>query len=332
MTTQRGPLPHGLVRIVIAALVIVFAVAFFTQTSTASFVEETRMAINRIGLPTLMAVLALSLVNYLARFARWAIYIGEPPQRLSLLRHLGIYLAGFALTATPTKAGEAVRSAYLRPLGVSYQRSIAALLGERLFDIAVISALAALILWQDSSPVRWIGLVGLGLVTLIVLLQHPAVLAVIERLTRRLPAERLRRFGAQMLSLQHEVRGLMRPSLLVPSLGLGLVAWAAEGIGLYLILQRLGIDAGLLPAIGIYATAMLAGALSFLPGGLGSTELVMVTLLATTGAAGPATVAATACIRLATLWFAMALGACAWLAIEGLYGATAFRLGRGRSQ
>jgi len=63
-------------------------------------------------------------------------------------------------------------------------------------------------------------------------------------------------------------------------------------------------------AIVIYAGTTIAGALSFLPGGLGVTEGAM-TLALVSGAAHfdrASAVAATLLTRLATLWFAVALG------------------------
>jgi uncharacterized protein (TIRG00374 family) len=61
-------------------------------------------------------------------------------------------------------------------------------------------------------------------------------------------------------------------------------------------------------ALFIYAFSMLVGAISFLPGGLGGTEATMVALLMLNKIAQPQAVAATVLIRLATLWFAVALG------------------------
>ena len=53
---------------------------------------------------------------------------------------------------------------------------------------------------------------------------------------------------------------------------------------------------------------MLAGALSFLPGGLGGAEAIMISLLVLKGMTMPAAIAATVFIRLATLWFAVLIG------------------------
>jgi len=53
---------------------------------------------------------------------------------------------------------------------------------------------------------------------------------------------------------------------------------------------------------------MLAGAISFLPGGVGGAEAVMAAMLVAAGAPEAKAVAATVIIRLATLWFAVAIG------------------------
>ncbi|MFY7867368.1 lysylphosphatidylglycerol synthase domain-containing protein, partial [Roseateles sp.] len=59
---------------------------------------------------------------------------------------------------------------------------------------------------------------------------------------------------------------------------------------------------------GIFGAAVLGGALTFLPGGLGGTELLMLTLLTTAGLQASSAAAATAVCRLATLWFGFFLG------------------------
>ena len=97
---------------------------------------------------------------------------------------------------------------------------------------------------------------------------------------------------------------------------LSLVAWAAEAWAFDLILRWMGWDLPLAFAVFVYAIGMLAGALSFMPGGLGGAEIAMVTLLTWRGIPMPQALAATLLIRLTTLWFAVALGAL-FLALHG---------------
>ena len=79
----------------------------------------------------------------------------------------------------------------------------------------------------------------------------------------------------------------------------------------------LHIDTALSPLalLALFPVAMLAGAASMLPGGLGSTEAILIALLTFSGAAlAPASLAAVG-IRLATLWLATVMGMAAfgWL-------------------
>jgi uncharacterized protein (TIRG00374 family) len=111
-------------------------------------------------------------------------------------------------------------------------------------------------------------------------------------------------------------RRLLRPATLCSGFVLGLLAWGLEGVGLgFLSSMFPGPQLALGTAIGIYAIAVLAGAVSLLPGGLGSTETVMVALLAAQGFALTEAVIVTLACRLVTLWLAVGLG---WIAVWGL--------------
>ncbi len=89
--------------------------------------------------------------------------------------------------------------------------------------------------------------------------------------------------------------------------GLDAVA-AVQGLAFYFILVTLDIDIPLYTAMSIYAISLLAGALSFVPGGIGTTEAVMGLLLLGSGTDTVSAVAVPLISRLSTLWFAVILG------------------------
>ena len=122
--------------------------------------------------------------------------------------------------------------------------------------------------------------------------------------------------GEHLLSMLRSSAGLLRSGPLYVGLFLGLLAWAAEGYGLYIVLERMGADVPIYLAAGIYGVSVLAGAVSFVPGGLGGTELVMRSLLIVAGVDAPVAVSAVIICRLATLWFAVAIGLVAVVGIE----------------
>jgi uncharacterized protein (TIRG00374 family) len=103
-------------------------------------------------------------------------------------------------------------------------------------------------------------------------------------------------------------RSCLTPARFLVGLAMGVGAWGAEGVALYALMAALGHPLPPVPAIGIFAFATLAGALSFMPGGLGGTEVTMIVLLRLFAVSLPVAVSATLLIQLATLWFAVLLG------------------------
>src|SRR5690606_24533469 len=92
---------------------------------------------------------------------------------------------------------------------------------------------------------------------------------------------------------------------------LAVLAWLAECVGFALIVGAFpGAEVPLGVATSIYAATTIAGALSFLPGGLLVTEASMALLLVQAGSGVDQATAAAATIltRLATLWFAVGIG------------------------
>jgi len=86
------------------------------------------------------------------------------------------------------------------------------------------------------------------------------------------------------------------------------MAWLPQGYGLYLIVEAMGFETSVFLVIGIYNISMLAGAISFIPGGIGATEAAISVLLISLGMdASLAVVAAIVC-RGMTIWLAVFIG------------------------
>lgn len=276
--------------------------------------REVAHAVGQVGLVGIAVALSLSLVNYGLRFVRWQGYLSALGHPIRWWPSLRIYCAGFALTTTPGKTGEALRGVFLRPLGVPYPASLAAFLSERLSDLFAVLLLTLFGLTAHPSMAPMIVIGAAGLIGTFALLSSARLLeALRDRLTGRVgetPAlPRVRRLFAHVVEILLQARRCHAPALLMTATVLSVVAWAAEAWAFQLILRWMGIEVPLSFAVFVYAISMLAGALSMMPGGLGGAEGAMVALLMLRGVEGPDAVAATVLIRLATLWFAVAIGA-----------------------
>lgn len=232
-----------------------------------------------------VVVLGPSVANYGLRFGRWEIYLRRLGVRVPSMRSLAYYLGGFAFTTTPGKAGEAVRSLYLRRHGVDCVHSLTAFFAERFVDL-VAMVLLALVAAMTFSDFQWPVLLATALVTGLLLLVHVRHLhEFVDRQTQRLPLARLRTIALQIADLLRSSSTLLRSVPLYAGVMLALIAWGAEGWAFHVILHKLDIDTSLGLAVGIYSVSILAGA-------------------------------ATLICRLATLWFGVIIGGCVLAAIE----------------
>ncbi len=274
--------------------------------------REVLQAFQHIGVLPMLAALALSLMNYILRAERWHLYLLRDQHPISRWTNLRIYFAGFSLTTTPGKAGELIRSLFLKPYGVQFHHSAAMFFSERLADLVAIVALTAIGFTHLPGGAAYFALLVAALLGGMVLLRTPWP----ERLLRRLAHWRHDSPGLIWLSdVAASSRPFWRGRLLWQVQGITLLAWLGEGIGAYLILHSLQADIALSFALFVYGFAMLVGALSFLPGGLGGTEATMTGLLVLQGMPLPQAIAATVIIRLATLWFAVLLGVISVMAL-----------------
>jgi uncharacterized protein (TIRG00374 family) len=263
-----------------------------------------------LPLTLIAALLGLSLVNYLIRAWRWLVlssFLGfkVPPQRNVLY-----YLAGYALTSTPGKAGEAVRLWFLKAgHGVPYARSMAIMLADRALDMWAVVILV-LVCFADFSGHLW---QGLAVVALIILLSVPIVfprlLMPLLGLGLRLAPKR-RRLWAKARRAIHSMAELSHWRTYGVTLVPSVAGWAAEGLALCLLLRFFGADVSAPDAVFVFSFSMIVGAASMLPGGLGSTEVTAVVLLTALGVNFDAAVASTALVRVTTFWFAVGIGVC----------------------
>jgi len=264
----------------------------------------------------LAAVLPLVLLSFVIRYLRWHLLLNRMAHRTTLRAGLLPYLSGFALTASPGKAGELIRIRYFSRLGVGPDVTLAAFVYERASDLVVVLGLSMLVASRVPAFAWVTGVILTIVITIIALARMPRRLRFIRSQIFRIGPRWIARPAGIALQGLSRIQPLLGARTVLESLLIGVVAWLLPSFAFVVLCISLGIELPLLVALGIYPAAMLIGALSFVPGGLGTTEAATVLLLSGLGAALPDSLAAALGIRLATLWFAMLVGACCVLALD----------------
>ncbi|WP_312326617.1 lysylphosphatidylglycerol synthase transmembrane domain-containing protein [Stenotrophomonas sp.] len=272
--------------------------------------------LGELGGPLLLCAGAV-LASYGFRYQRWHMLLRAQGHPLaSWWSGLWAYVAGFAFTASPGKAGELLRIRYFSRLGVPPRTTLTTFVYERALDLLVITLMA-------TGAARLVPLFGVltGLVLAVVagiclLACWPALQQLARVVIARLPGQRLRQLCGFLLDGVCALRPLLRPGLTLASALHGAAAWLLTSAAFAWLCHSLGIDLAWQHAVAIYPLAMLVGALSFVPGGVGTTEAAIVVMLASVGAGVDVALTAAIGIRLASLWLAVLVGMLAMVVLE----------------
>ena len=262
----------------------------------------------RIGWPQFGALLALSLINYTLRAARWHMFARRLGLKTSLAQNFRHYFGGFAMSVTPGKIGELVRMLWLkRETGWSLESTAPLALLDRASDLAAMAILLGIAIALSAT-----GVTGAVPVTLLALAAayvstRPTLLAGVASATYRVVG-RWPRLFARIRAAARSLDRFSNRSLMAASTLFGAVGWFAEGYAFYLLLGWMGADVSLALAVAIFVFSTIAGGLTGAPGGLGGAEAAMVALLSIEGVPLDISLPATAIIRLTTLWFAVGIG------------------------
>jgi uncharacterized protein (TIRG00374 family) len=262
-----------------------------------------------------LAALGLASLNYVVRFGRWHYYLKVLGLKVPAGHSLLVFLGGFSLTVTPGKLGEVVKALLLREShGIPAARTAPIVIAERFTDLVGLLLLACVGIFTFKIDPRFLligaALIGFGLVVVSV----APVATFFLRLATQVPG--VRRFAPKLEEAYRTTSELLRPRPLLLGVVLSTISWFFECTAFWAVVHGFaGAAIDIQAATFIYASMTVAGALSFLPGGLGVTEAGMLAMLGElgTGCGRSVAAAATFVTRLCTLWFAVLIGIVALL-------------------
>jgi uncharacterized protein (TIRG00374 family) len=266
-------------------------------------------------------IIALSFANYLFRFLKWDYYLNLLQIKLKKSDSLIVFLSGLIMTISPGKIGELLKALFLKQINnTPMSKSAPIVIAERLTDFValVIISLAGLAIFTVGNYMVVIGMVVAVLVGFIGVVSHRGLSLWLIGLVERMPL--IGRFGQKFHTAYESIHRLVKLAPLSVATFWSLMAWLCECIGFWIVLRTFSAEAKALTASFIYALGTIVGVVS--PGGLGVMEGSMVGLLQT-GTVMEGRVlsmaeasAATMIIRIATLWFAVFVGAVVLLAFQ----------------
>ncbi|OQW88120.1 MAG: hypothetical protein BWK72_10290 [Rhodoferax ferrireducens] len=296
---------------------LVRAIAWFVGTGVLGYLvaiswfgwREVVAAWAGLGWRTLLIGASLASTAYLWRFGRWEYSLRCLGYAVPRVRHLGIFLSGLALTATPGKAGETFRSALLLPQGVKVPHSLAAFLVDRASDVLGMCLLGGAAAWFVGQSLTWawalaFATIVFGSCGFAYLLLHPVSDAWWRWLVRHLHWLPVK--GGQV-TLESWAALWKLPRVLAFS-AVAMMAYGSQALVFAWFCHAAGLSLPIADSVLIFVQATLFGAASMMPGGLGAMEAALVFQLAERGVGEGIAVSLAIAIRLVTLWLGVLIG------------------------
>ena len=309
---EAGPadvFSHGLMRRLMLPMILAVLAygALLFYADAGAIVRNAR----QVSAQALLLATVLASANYVVRFVRWQFYLRKLDIDVGFRASVLVFLSGFAMSVTPGKMGEVLKSLLLKEShSIPVVRSAPIILAERVTDVAgllILGAIGLLSLPHGVLP-GILALLGVGFLFALCLWRALGD-TVIDRLTR---VRRVAHLRGKLHAAYSSLLELTQPWPFGVGLALSVVAWSLQCVSLNVIAWAFpDVTLTLRQGLFAYSAPLLAGTLALIPGGLGLTEASMTGALRALGGPGmtrSVAVAVAILSRLSSFWLAIAIG------------------------
>ncbi len=283
------------------AILLYLLFAIFTNVNN---LAKTLASFNWIYLPLL---LLFSYFNYISRFFKWHYYVKLLNINAEFGLSFSIFMSGLAMSLTPGKMGEVLKSYMLKQtIGESISKTAPIVFVERITDflsLVILSLFGAV--YYNFGIVSSL-IVGVFFIIVVALIGNKKIsLKIIDIIAN---IKYLKKHAKKLHDAYESSYLMLKFKPLVLMILLSLVAWFFECIGFYYVLHNFDKSIIVILPIFVYSFSTIIGSITMLPGGLGATEGSLTYLLHINGFSNEEALASTFIIRTVTLWFALVIG------------------------
>lgn len=289
--------------IILFSLAILALIIYFANPFT---VANVILASNKWFL---IAALSVSVLSLLIKVLKWKILLSKAGfLEIFPVQSLGTTISNF----TPGKIAEPVKAMILRAkTGIPASVSLSSIIWERIMDLTslLIFSILAIGLLAVNSRIYFLSILVISffvcfIIFILSIVKSEKLGMKIFSFAKKFPI--IRKINDKFVYNFYKTK--IKRKALILSFMLTFLMWFLEGIIFYFSLRAVGIDLHPLVVVGIFSLSTMIALASFLPGGLGSMELVMVFLLGMNGATGSLAVGAVLISRFASFWFNAMIG------------------------
>ncbi len=288
--------------LIVSLIILILIVWYSNPTLVFSLLQKSNKTYILYGI-------LITTISILFRVSKWFVLL----EKVSFLKTIPIQMFGITVSNfTPGKLAEPIKSIILKITdGIPVSVSILSVIWERLIDVIVLVILS-LFAFQAitlSSNFFVLGIVGIGvfvslIIVVISVLINQRLGFWVFGIAKKLPL--LNRLSDDFMKTFYKTKIDMKR--VVACFVLTIIPWVLDGVVLYLVFLSFGVNLSPLLLAGMIAISTIIGIASFLPGGIGSFEVIIVVLLGFVSIEHTLAVTVILLFRFITFWYGILLG------------------------
>ena len=293
-------------RIILVLVAVIGIYAIFLFTSDFNLVSE---KITNFKISYLPLILLLVSTSWIPFFIKWQLLLKNCEIDIPLRKSIAVFLSGSAFTgSTPGQVGALIKSQILKTSSnIPRTKTVPIIMIENVYDLigAIIASIIGIIILGIQPYLIIIAILVLTIIFFF-MYYRPASELFFKRITK---TKFFSKYVENISEFDKTIQKSTNVKVATICILLAVTYWFIVSTAVYYTL--IGFDINILDylkVLSIYATSILLGAISFIPGGVGITEGALAGLFTLEGIDVSTALILSVIIRIFVLWYSVSIG------------------------
>ena len=253
-------------------------------------------------------ILLLAPLSWLIVFFRWHLLLKNSNIIIPKKENFKIYMAGFAMSVTPGKVGELIKSQFLKSkYGVSRKNTLPIIISEYFYHMVGVLAVSILGVYYFEFSLYVIILTSALIITTLTIISSETFFKKFVNLISK--RNFLKKYVSPISDSHIIFKKSTRGKIFIISSGLSIAFWLTEVLIVYFVFLSFNVlNFEFFKIAAIYTTSLILGMLSFLPMGVGVVEGSLAGFLNYEGIDISIALTLVILIRIFTRWYGVIVG------------------------
>ena len=289
-------------------LVVVSIIVLYIAFLIFSDFNVIREKIFDFNIDYLPIILLLAPLSWVIIFFRWHLLLKNSNITVPKKENFKIYMAGFAMSVTPGKVGELIKSQFLKSkYGISRKNTLPIILSEYFYNIIGVLAVSILGVYYFEFSLYVIILTSGMIITALTIISSETFFKKFVNLISK--RNFLKKYVSSLSDSHIILKKSTRGKIFIISSALTVAFWLTEALIVYFVFLSFNIlDFEFFKIVAIYTTSLILGIVSFLPMGVGVVEGSLAGFLSYEGVDISIALTLVILIRIFTRWYGVIVG------------------------